>query len=139
MKSLLSNKSASAIAASLPTMERHRQQLGATIGAYISRCASCEPDASSGQLAGLAITNMLFEHARQLAAAPPVPRAGETERRLQPLNLPERSFSCFGDGLGAVMKDLLRAEASPDVLAAWGDAYWATVRTAADQDRLLAA
>lgn len=137
MKSLLSTKSAAAITASLPAMEGVRQTLSARIGAYMSRGAAC--DARGGQLAGSAITSFLFEQANQLATSPHAPRARQTEPRLRIMNLPKRSLSCFGDGLGAVMKDLLRAQATPAVLAAWGDLYWASMRAAADQERLLAA
>lgn len=137
MESSLSTKSTSAIAASLPAMERNRRELSSKISAYISRCAAC--DAEGGQSAGLAITNFLYDHARQFAAASPALSTRQTVSTLEVLNLPRRSLSCFGDGLRPVMKDLLRAEASPAVLAAWGDAFWAAVRSAEDQERLLAA
>lgn len=138
MKFHLSTKSAFAIAASLPAMERNRLKLSSKIGAYISRYAAC--DADGGQSAGLAITNLLYEHARRFSAEPSTPSARGPGPRLRTLdNLPKRCLSYFGDGLGPVMKDLLHAEASPAVLAAWGDAFWASVRAAADQEQLLAA
>lgn len=138
MKYRLSDKSAAAIAPSLPAMERNRQQLSATIGAYMSRSQSDVADAQSIQAAGLTIMDTLFENARQLAAARPGSDGRVVKCRFQELDLPKRSLSCFGDGLGAVMKDILRADATPEVVAGWGDAYWAIVRAEADQGGLSA-
>jgi hypothetical protein len=135
MNPLISTKSASVIAASLPAMERNRQRLFAGIGAYMARFAPDEADQSRWSVAQT-ITDRLFEYGRGLAAAP-APRAGGPSNGT--MDLPRRSMSCFGDGLGAVMKDVLGAEASPAVLAAWGDAYWAMARDEAGRNRLLAA
>jgi hemoglobin-like flavoprotein len=37
------------------------------------------------------------------------------------------------------MKDVLGTQASPNVLAAWGDAYWAIARATLRQDLSIAA
>jgi hypothetical protein len=138
MQSLVSRKSASALAASLPAMERRRHDLSARMGAYIARFADHEAYPGDSQLAGLALTNFLFDQAERIVPARP-PRGHPSEPRLGTVSLAERALSCFGDGLGPIMKDLLGAEASPGALAAWGDAYWASVRAAADQEYPVAA
>jgi nitric oxide dioxygenase len=139
MKTALSNNAVNVIVKSLPMMERNRVTLGSALGRYMARRRSYDSSAGGEKILRGAITDMLFDHAREIAGARPLLRIEETARRHRVLGLTREHYSRFGDGLGAVMKDVLGANASPRLLAAWGDAYWAIVRSVARQDQLLAA
>lgn len=139
MKTALSNNSVNIILKSLPMMERKRGQLGSAMGRYMARCGPDDPSAGGDKITRGAITDMLFDHAREIAGARPLIRIQETARQHRLLGLTAEHYSCFGDGLGTVMKDVLGANASPAVLAAWGDAYWAIVRSVSRSDQLVAA
>lgn len=139
MKTALSNNAVNVILKSLPMMERHRVTLGSALGRYMARRGPYDSSPGGDKLTRSAITDMLFDHAREIAGARPLVRIEETARRHRVLGLTPEHYSRFGDGLGAVMKDVLGANASPGLLAAWGDAYWAIVRSLARQDQLLAA
>ena len=139
MKTSLSNNSVNIILKSLPMMERIRGPLGSALGRYTARCGPYDPSAGSDKITRGVITDMLFDHAREIAGTRPLIRIEETARRHRMLGLTAEHYSRFGDGLGTVMKDVLGANASPAVLAAWDDAYWAIVRSVSRQDLLAAA
>jgi hypothetical protein len=139
MKTALSNNSVNLILKSLPMMERNRGQLGSALGRYMARAGHYDPSVGGDKIARGAITDMLFDHARAIAGARPLIRIEETARQHRMLGLTAEHYSRFGDGLGTVMKDVLGANASPAVLAAWGDAYWAIVRSVSPAAHLAAA
>jgi len=138
MKTALTDKTVDLITKSLPLMERHRSRLGSGLGRYMARCGHHDPSAG-GKVARGALTDMLLDHAREIAGARPLLRLEETARRHRVLGLTAEHYACFGDGLGAVIKDVLGANASPALLAAWGDAYWAIVRSVSRAEKLIVA
>lgn len=75
------------------------------------------------------ITDMLFDHARNVASLAPTQTIEETRRRHGARGITDAHYSGFGDGLGAVLTDLLGGKASRPLISAWSDTYWAIVRT----------
>lgn len=75
------------------------------------------------------ITDMLFDHARNVACLAPTQTIEETRRRHRARGISDAHYSGFGDGLGAVLTDLLGEQASRPLISAWSDTYWAIVRT----------
>ena len=126
MNSSLSSDSAKIVSESLPGMQRHRRKLGSAIGRYLAHGGAAHSQRSAD--IGLVLTDMLFNHADEAAGTFARHRLAETARRHRKLGVTVGDYSCFGDGLGAVMKDVLGTQASPQLLSAWGDAYWAIVR-----------
>jgi hypothetical protein len=81
----------------------------------------------AAEAAARAIFDMLLDHARAPGQPGPALRSGLKPGGGQP-GLDTGDFALFGDGLGAVMKDVLGREASPALLWAWSDTYWGLVR-----------
>ena len=139
MNTALSNHAVNVILKSLPLMERHRGQLGSAIGRYMARSAPYDPSARNTTAARGAIMDMLFDHAREIAGVPRLARLEETARRHGRLGVTAEDYSRFGDGFGVITKDVLGADATSELISAWGDAYWAIVRAMQRHDQMIAA
>lgn len=123
----------------LPLMRDYRPELEAAMARYMSwqRAGSPSPE-RAGTLAG-AIMEMLIEHAAGLDGHDQAESLADAARHLQRLAIATGDYSRFGDGLGAIMKDVLGERASSPMLAAWGSAYWAIVRAIIERQARMAA
>lgn len=139
MTTNLSERAREIIARTLPLMEQHRPALEDALERWMARYGPYDPSAARPGLTTRAIVDMLLRHARQLGDDGPAPGILETARRHRTLALGGEHYSCLGDGLKPIMKDVLGTRATSPVLAAWTDAYWAIVRRLfADETRLAA-
>lgn len=127
MTTNLSERARDVLAVTLPLMEQHRVPLEEALERYMARQGPYDPSAGRTKVTTGAIMDMLFGHAGQLAENGPAVGIGETARRHRRLALGGEHYSCFGDGLKPIMKDVLGVRATSPVLAAWTDAYWAIV------------
>jgi nitric oxide dioxygenase len=139
MHSSLSDRATEALVRSMPVMERNRRDLAAGMERHLTHCGSRALPSPQPEVASRVITDMLFDHARAIAGGTPLFRTGETARRHRGHGLEAAHYTCFGDGLAAVIRDVLGESASPAVLAAWVDAYWGIVRLLWRQDLAAAA
>ena len=136
MTTNLSERTRAIVAETLPLMEQHRAQLEAALKRYIARqgTSAGRPDVTTG-----AITDLLLEHARQLDGTGGPAGIVETAQCHRALAIDGVHYACFGDALKPIMKDVLGAKATPPMIAAWGDAYWAIVRMLFAKETRLAA
>ena len=127
MNNALTETTIATVSQSMQLMRRYRKDLGLAMERYIAACAS--GGVRDGSKA-LAIMDMLFDHALGISGVPrPAGQIEDTGRRHRMLEINAQHYAYFGDGLGAIMKDVLAEEASPALLAAWGDTYWNIVRS----------
>ena len=139
MTTNMSERALAVIAETLPLMEHHRAPLEEALERYMARQGPYDPSAGRTKVTTGAIMDALLGHARQLGEKGPVAGIVETAQRHRSLALGGEHYSCFGDGLKPIMKDVLGTKATSPVLAAWTDAYWAIVRRLFGQETLLAA
>ena len=137
MTTQLTEATAREITQSWRAMQLRRRPFAAAMARYLTKLGS--NDMRNGGDAALAITDMLFDHTRELAGKSPAPAIEQIARRHHSLGITGDQYSSFGDGLGAIMKDVLRLQAAPTLLSAWGDAYWAIAGAVRRQARPLAA
>jgi hemoglobin-like flavoprotein len=135
----LSERSRAIIAESLPMMERHRARLDEALVRYMARQGPYHPSAGRSEETALALSDMLFGRARQFAGTGPAISLFEAGRRNRALGLGGEHYSSFGDALKPIMIDVLGQKATPSIIAAWIDAYWAIVRASLRQETRLAA
>lgn len=128
MKTAIGENAAVLVSRSLPLMERHRPVLQRAIGRYMARCGRHDRETVRHEAAGRAIMDMLFDYARGVGAGSSWPHLDEAAHRHHLQGVGPGDYSRFGDGLGAVMRDVLGPAATPSLRGAWGDAYWALVR-----------
>jgi hypothetical protein len=110
-----------ALARTRPLLEQRRDALSRAIGRYVAgrpRYDQAEPARAGREAAGEMLLGWLLDQASGSGSV----------RSLRGIGA--RDCMRFGDGLAAVLKDELGAEASPALLSAWGDAYWAWMRAA---------
>lgn len=118
---------AAIIAQTWHTMQSYRAGLSAGVGRGLAHRGVDElPD--RGNVAAV-ITDMLFDHSREVAGLTPLQNIAETGRRHRARGITYEHYSGFGDNLSAVLTDLLGEQASRSLVAAWGDIYWAIVRS----------
>jgi nitric oxide dioxygenase len=129
MKTMISHSTAASIASSLPLMDSRRGEIEVALGRNMPRTGSGAP--SDRQAAASAILDMLIEHAGRISEKGEIVRIDGHGVRHRQLGIGGAHYSCFGDGLRPVMRDVLGAEATPPLIAAWGDAYWAITRMVA--------
>jgi hemoglobin-like flavoprotein len=139
MATSLSEPARAIIAETLPLMEQHRAPLEKALERYMARHGPYDPSAGRTKVTTRAIMDMMLGRARQLGVNEAAVGIAQTARRHQTLAIGGEHYSCFGDGLKPIMKDVLGAEATSPVLAAWTDAYWASVRMLHQQQARLAA
>ncbi|WP_237438386.1 hypothetical protein [Alteraurantiacibacter buctensis] len=117
----MSDKTAGVVAQSLSLLKDHRQGISSAMKRYVGRSDSADGVPM--------IFDMLFDYAPSLSGyANNLPDPGEIQRRHMALGITSQTYSLFGDGLGAILRDVLGAQATPALISAWGDTYWAIVR-----------
>jgi hypothetical protein len=110
----------------------------ADITAAMTRVFASNASTAGADNVAAELVDILLDHVRGILGDTPL-GVSETSRRHRKLGVASEHYSLFGDMLAPIMKDLMGAQATSAVLSAWGDAYWAGVRSVTDPDRLLAA
>lgn len=99
--------------------------------AMIPGLASAEgepaPFARAGGIA-TALVEMLLDQARRLAEGRGPSDVESLADRHRLLGIEGRHYSRFGDGLAAILRDVIGPRLSSEVTAAWGDAFWFVIR-----------
>lgn len=123
----LSKSTTGIIAQSWQTMQSYRAGLSSGADRVLAQ-RGANKLRGGGSVAAV-ITDMLFDHAREVAGLTRLEQIEETRRRHRERGVTNAHYSGFGDGLGAVLTDLLGEQASRSLVSAWSDTYWAIVRT----------
>lgn len=139
MSTELSGSSRAIIAETLPLMEQHRGPLQEALERYMARQGPYHPSAERSKTTTGALADMLFGQARQLSRNGPASGIAAAAEFHRALALGGEHYSSFGDALKPIMIDVLGSKATPPVIAAWIDAYWAIVRMLHRQETRLAA
>jgi hemoglobin-like flavoprotein len=139
MNTYFSERSAAIVAETLALMYQNRVALEEAMARYMSRQGPHDPSATRSWARVRAITDMLFDHAAQPGGKGRSAAIAATAQHHHALAIGGEHYSSFGDGLKPIMKDVLGSKATASVVAAWGDAYWAIVRTLFDRETRLAA
>lgn len=134
-----SERTRAIVAETLPLVEQHRAEMEEALERYVARRGPDDPSSDRPKVTTGAIMEMLIGHVRQLDGSGPASGIAETSRRHRTLALGGAHYSCFGDALVPIMRDVLRSKATPPVLAAWTDAYWAIVHNLFRHETRLAA
>ena len=135
----LSERSRAIVAESLPLMEEHRAPLQEALERYMARQGPYHPSSERAKTTAGALADMLFGQASQLSRRDPTAGIGAAAEFHRALALGGEHYSIFGDALKPIMIDVLGSKATPPVIAAWIDAYWAIVRLLHRQETRLAA
>ena len=138
MVATVTETSAEIVRSSLPLLEAKRGELEAALSRTIRPVVESQAAGRSELIAG-SILGMLLAHASRISKTGEVASIAQHRARHRQLGIRSDHYSRFGDGLSAVIKDALGAEATAPLLAAWGDTYWAIVGTVAAEPEALAA
>jgi nitric oxide dioxygenase len=128
MQTGISTQSAAIVAASFPSLIGRRQQFEEAMAGQMARRGPFDPARDRHRVTATAIADMLLDHAGSMTedgGIAVIPHHGQRHHRMA---IAGEHYAAFGDGLAPVLKDILHAEATPEFVAAWGDAYWAIAR-----------
>jgi nitric oxide dioxygenase len=128
MITTVSKTAAAAIAESLPLVESRRKQMEVAMSRHMALRGPFDPSKGRHRVTTGAIMDMLLDHAGRISNSGEVAVNERHALDHARLAIDGDHMSAFGDGLGAVMKDVLGEEATPAMLTAWGDLYWAVAR-----------
>jgi nitric oxide dioxygenase len=120
-------------------MVKHRVAIEEGLVRYMARQGPYHPSPGRSKSRTLALSDMLFGQAGRLDGDGPAAGLVEAAQRHRTLALGGEHYSSFGDALKPIMIDVLGSKATPPVIAAWVDAYWAFVRMLFRQETRLAA
>ncbi len=115
------------LAQSFPIMKRNQDALADGVAAYLRtadrRTAADDP----GPIATMLVA-LILDEAGRLAGSGAAHRPRDILRELEALGVQGRHYSCFGDALVPVIRDVLGRGTPREVSSAWVDAFWATIR-----------
>lgn len=115
------------LAQSFPIMKRNQDALVDGVAAYLRTADRRTSADDSGPIAA-ALVALILDQAGRPAAAGAARRAEEILREHEALAIHGRHYSCFGDALVPVIRDVLGRGTPREVTSAWVDAFWATIR-----------
>jgi hemoglobin-like flavoprotein len=123
----LSDQTRDLLAQSLPLIQHGKDRLIDGLGTYLRTFDNEKEDDS--ELVAMMLTEMLIGQSAQLLQSGTLNDAGDLKQEHEALEIKGRHYSRFGDALPAVIRDVLGPNVPRAVGAAWGDAFWAIIRT----------
>lgn len=135
----LSGRSRAIIAETVPLIEQNRGPLQEALERYMARQGPYHPSPGRSKAVTEALADMLFSQAGQLSRKGSAAGLVAAAKFHHALALGGEHYSMFGDGLKPIMIDVLGSKATPSVIVAWIDAYWAIVRALHRHETRLAA
>ena len=123
----LSEQTRDLLAQTMPLIEHGKDRLIDGLGTYLRAFATEKEDNS--ELVAMMLTEMLIGQSAQVLRSGSLNDVGDVKREHEALEIKGRHYSRFGDALPAVIRDVLGPNVPRAVGAAWGDAFWAIIRT----------
>jgi hemoglobin-like flavoprotein len=123
----LSKRTRDLLAQSMPLIEHGKDRLIDGLGTYLRAFATEKEDDS--ELVAMMLTEMLISQSAQILQSGTLNDAADLKQEHQALDIRGRHYSRFGDALSPVIRDVLGPNVPRSVAAAWGDAFWAIIRT----------
>lgn len=119
----ISRQTADIVAASIPLIAGKRAEIERAMAKHMARAGPFDPSKGRHQVTSAAILDMLLDHVHSAEETGRIPVIGQHGVRHRRMAIDADHYAAFGNGLATVLRDVLRSEATPDVVEAWDDAY----------------
>jgi hypothetical protein len=126
MSSPVSDRTRSLLARSLPLVQQRRILLVERI-AHRFAAALHDVPSSHSATAAAGLVGLLVDQAKRLGESGAFGRLDFLEEH-RALDIDGRHYSCFGDALVPILRDLLPPTVPREVAGAWCDTFWAVLR-----------
>ena len=126
MSSPVSDRTRSLLARSLPLVQQRKDLLVERI-AHRLAAALRDVAPSRSEAAAAALVDLLVSEAKRLVQSGALGRLDFAEQH-RALDIDGRHYSCFGDALVPILRDLLPPSVPREVAGAWCDTFWAVLR-----------
>ena len=130
MSEAVSNRTRSLIARSLPLVQQRREALVERMEVALAELDPKGRAIGQAEVTAIVLTDLLLDEARQLVESGAFGPLGSMAGEHYLLDITGRHYSRFGDALMPVLRDLLGPIPPREVLAAWGDTFWAIIHNA---------
>ena len=115
------------LAQSFPIMKRNQDALADGVAAYL-RTADRRTSADDSVAIATMLVALILDEAGRLVGSGAVRQPRDVLREHDAMGVQGRHYSCFGDALVPVIRDVLGRGTPREVTSAWVDAFWATIR-----------
>lgn len=112
---------------SFPIMKHNQDGLIDGVAAYLAAADPRSSGDDSGLIAMMLVA-LILDEVGQLVESGTVRQPEDVLLEHEALGIQGRHYSCFGDALVPVIRDVLGRGTPSDVTGAWVDAFWAMIR-----------
>ena len=130
MSEAVTNRTRSLIARSLPLVQQRREALVERMEIALAELDTTWIAVGQAEVTAVVLTDLLLDEARQLVESGAFGPLGTMNGEHYLLDITGRHYSRYGDALIPVLRDLLGPIPPREVLAAWGDTFWAIIHSA---------
>lgn len=113
---------------SIVIVERHRASVTEKLKERLAAFERAGDDFVRSEVTGTMLTDLLFEEARHIVATGRAGRLAAVVREHLRLGIGGVDYSRYGSELGPVLREVLGPGVTPNIISAWVDAYWFTIR-----------
>lgn len=133
MSAAISDATRNYLSASLSLVERHREDLVSRTEASLEAGEPNDEPYGQSQMVAMILSELLLAQVRCLVETGDLACLRDVDAEHRALGISGRHYSCFGDMLVPILKDLLGPNVPSGVTSAWSDAFWVVIRAAQDR------
>jgi hemoglobin-like flavoprotein len=130
MTEAVSTRTRSLIARSLPLVQQRRQDLVERMEVALAALDTKQSEIGQAEVTAVVLVDLLLDEARELVESGVFGPLDYVPGEHYLLDITGRHYSRFGDALMPVLRDLLGPIPPRELLAAWGDIFWAIIHAA---------
>lgn len=128
--SIVSTRTRSLIARSLPLVQQRREALVERMEAALAELDTKETAIGQAEVTAVVLVDLLLDEARQLVESGAFGELSYVPGEHYLLDITGRHYSRFGDALMPTLRDLLGPIPPRELLSAWVDTFWAVIHAA---------
>lgn len=130
MPELVSERTRSILATSLPIVRQHRDEIVAAMEVYLRRVDEDRKSLGPSDVLAMILTDLLLRQADRIVDSRSAAGLDTIASEHRSLEIDGRHYSRFGDALVPILRDVLGVHVPREVPAAWCDTFWALIRAA---------
>ena len=130
MSELVSERTRSILAQSLPIVRQHKAEILGAMKVHLSRVEGVRGTFDRSDVAAAILTELLLRQAGTIAGSGKAAGLETTASEHEALGIDGRHYSRFGDALVPILRDSLGVNLPREVSSAWSDTFWAVIRSA---------
>lgn len=128
MSEVVSARTRSALARSLPLVRQHKEEIVDRMGLSLRRIAGKPERFDKAEATATILTSLLLRQADLIVYSGRPADLDAVAHEHRSAGIDGRHYSRFGDVLAPILKDVLGARTPREVVSAWSDTFWQVIR-----------